>query len=689
MKKNIISPSAQQINIIEQIKNHNLCIDCCAGSGKTTTCIFIAKIYSNKNILLLTYNSLLKLDVREKVKNITNITVHSFHSFCTNFYDKNAYTDFAINTLLANNTKPVDYSYDFIIIDEAQDMTPLFYKLVLKILDDNKVEKEKIRMVILGDKNQCIYKFKESDHRFITLANKLYPNIGSGMKNQELWKNAVLSETFRLTKQMCSFVNLCIGYKKLESNKSGDKVDYIICNSYGSFVKNKLKQIVNNGYLPGDIFVVSPSVKDNTPIKNLANFVTNTTDYPIYCSSSDMDNVDSKIIKGKIVFSTIHQVKGRERKVVIYIGFDEGYNQYYNKSENNLLSNELYVAITRAKEKLVIVHDNKRDFLPFINQEKLEKLEREKIINLIYETEFITKSKKKNVENLNFSVSELCSYLPFSVEYECRNFFDVVKLKDSEYQIRVNSIVSDKGHYESVSDIIGIAIPAYFEYLKCGKSTIIDRNIIETEIEIIKKNKKISEESKIHFITKLKKFSKTLQQFHKEHIKNISLDNLSIENLLKISLYYSCSVSKLDFKLKQVNTFDFLEKSTLDVAIDEMKKVILSDKLIFEEPVSCDFDDYYVMGEMDCIDETNNIVYEFKCTKDITINHMIQMAIYLYLNYSKKYKHYIFNIFTGEIIEIKSSEERLKQMIKILIENKIKDCVDYHDEEFIEKNIKL
>ena len=63
--------SIEQNNIIEQLAlNNNVVVDSVAGSGKTTSNLHIASFFSNMNILLLTYNSKLKLETREKVQKL-------------------------------------------------------------------------------------------------------------------------------------------------------------------------------------------------------------------------------------------------------------------------------------------------------------------------------------------------------------------------------------------------------------------------------------------------------------------------------------------------------------------------------------------------------------------------------------------------------------------------------------------
>lgn len=58
------------------------------------------------------------------------------------------------------------------------------------------------------------------------------------------------------------------------------------------------------------------------------------------------------MFKNKIVFLSYNKAKGLERKVVIVLNFDEGYNKYFNKKNKNkdICANAHYVALTRGSE---------------------------------------------------------------------------------------------------------------------------------------------------------------------------------------------------------------------------------------------------------------------------------------------------------------------------------------------------
>lgn len=62
------NPSEEQKAIIENLKNqYNITVEAVAGSGKTTTCLLIAKSFKEKEVLILTYNKRLADETKEKI----------------------------------------------------------------------------------------------------------------------------------------------------------------------------------------------------------------------------------------------------------------------------------------------------------------------------------------------------------------------------------------------------------------------------------------------------------------------------------------------------------------------------------------------------------------------------------------------------------------------------------------------
>jgi len=173
------SPSSEQKEILLNLENNNVIVYAVAGSGKTTTCLHIAKKFNDKKILLLTYNARLKQETREKRTKLqlNNLDVQSFHSFGIKSYGIKSFTDSGIQQIINNNKKPLkENNYQLIIIDEAQDITPLYFQFLCKILKDNGL---KATLCILGDKYQTIYKFKDADSRYLEYADKFLKNYNN------------------------------------------------------------------------------------------------------------------------------------------------------------------------------------------------------------------------------------------------------------------------------------------------------------------------------------------------------------------------------------------------------------------------------------------------------------------------------------------------------------------------------
>jgi adenylate kinase len=113
-----IEPSGEQLIIINS--KMNTIVDAVAGSGKTTTAILIASENKSKNIFQITYNSMLKIEVREKLEKfkINNMKIHTYHSIVTNFYDNSSFDDEHLKKIIKNNIslkKKIDKIYILLI----------------------------------------------------------------------------------------------------------------------------------------------------------------------------------------------------------------------------------------------------------------------------------------------------------------------------------------------------------------------------------------------------------------------------------------------------------------------------------------------------------------------------------------------------------------------------------------------
>lgn len=672
--------SEEQQNIVSLVSSgYNVQVDAVAGSGKTTTSLYLAKTNSVKKVLLLTYNAKLKLETREKTVslNITNMEVHSYHAFCVKYFNHKAFKDNEILTLLKKKVKPLQkFFYDIIIIDEAQDMNPIYYELVLYIY---KLLEIKPQLIIMGDRKQSIYAFNKSDNRFLTFADKIFesPNI---------WKNATLSVSYRITKQMASFLNNCCnGALPIISHKTGLLVKYLICNTFEIKPLLEIENYLLNGYKPEQIFVLAPSVKsDGSPIRHLANRLTQ-KGIPIYVPTSDEEKLDEDILNGKIVFSTFHQVKGLERDVVIVFNFDDSYFEFYAKeiTDRTVIPNTLYVAITRAKKSLIVIHDEANNYLDFIDKLSLHENVRMDISSQYYTKMYRNFDKKPKCKQLQkMDVTELIKFIPVDILHNCMDLFqiDLIKHDKKENKLKIPLKTKQDDLYEGVSEINGVAIPSLFELKVSGKMSITQHINQQTMLSI---------NSNIKGVSKCLLDSDDDNYDEQYKINKYDLTENAIENLLKISTEWVCSKSGYNFKKNQITDYNWLTIDMIEKSMTRMLTQFPSEThkdLKFEIPFVLELDSFVLVGFADLI--YKNDIYEIKVVNQIDPIYYLQLAIYTWLSLKLGYSiesSYLFNIVDGFLYKLNYEVANLNKLVSILVETKKNGQIEQSNEIFLNK----
>lgn len=680
--------SSEQQNIIDVLsEGFNIQVDAVAGSGKTTTSLYIAKTNPDKSILLLTYNAKLKAETREKVNifQITNMEVHSYHAFCVKYLNHKAYTDTGIIAFLKqhdtkNTLKP--FNYDIIIVDESQDMNPLYYELVLHILLRLK---QPPQLVVMGDRKQSIYAFNNADSRFLTKSSQIF-------KNDRQWRRCLLNISYRLTTQMTDFLNNCCqGSLPITAVKNNKPVNYIICNNYGQRPYREIKHYISLGYTYGDIFILSPSVKSSqSPVRHLANSLSAKA-VPVYVPTNDDERLDEDVLVGKIVFSTFHQVKGLERKVVIVFCFDMSYFDFYAKDvpmpDRTSIPNTLYVAITRARERLSIIHSEDNEYLPFLMRDKISNY-----CNLEVEhsrLDFKTKQSNKNNNNYEHlqSVVQLLKYVPVDVLDNCIKYLKITEIQKPKklLDIPLKTYQVKNGLCESVCDITGTAIPCYFEYNVFGKVTIFENMM----------NKRLTDPV-IGCGKCLLSDNDSTPSYDETFYQDIAhLDENCCRSLLTMANQYIASETGYEFKINQITQYDWLKPDVLHKAISRLNKVFTEDtrqNLIFELPVEVKFQKYNIHGQLDIYDTKTHNIYELKVVNELSHEHFLQVALYGWLCQQSNWDSnnmYVINILNNQICQISASFEEISQIVQLLIDYKEQSQIKKSDKDFLLKCLKI
>lgn len=683
----VIYPSNEQKAIIESVSTgKNTAVDAVAGSGKTTTVMFLAQKNPTKKILQITYNKELKLEVREKVEcaGITNIDIHTYHSLAVRFYDKECYTDDKIIKVLSQNLAPkVIKKYDILIVDEVQDMTPNYFSLVCKFINDMKLQDS--TLLILGDRYQGVYEFKNADTRFLVYADKIF----SGSNN---FVKLPMQESYRVTEQIAWFVNkVMLGQDRIVSNKKGaHKVYFWRKNRFSVFASlgQKILELIKQGYKPSDFFVLAPSLKsasNNNPIKKLENKLVGMK-IPVYFSRNDEEGLDREIIKGKIVFTTFHQAKGRERKVCIVFGFDSSYFKFYKKDKDpHECPSELYVAITRASEVLIIFEGDDELPLEFLKMDH-NTMKNSGMVAFDGTLPKDIKEKTLPMEDIHkTSVTELTSYISEENNEKLIDLlapiFETKCTEQAKYTVDIpSSIKTSNGKTEDVSDINGLVIPAMYEHEKVGVSQL--QNMINT----------MHEDS--NAVTK-----KLI-----DDVLNKKIDKKdSISKFLCMGNLYIALNEKIHSKLEQIDSYKWLTKDMTKVCFKNLKNNVGKEPE-FEFPlgnyenddgskifryVTNSFGEIELTSRTDCIDKKT--LWEFKCVSSLSNEHLLQLVVYAWIwekcmkdKYGKK-KFKILNIRTGEVKALKYDNFHIEEIISVLLQNKYYKKPKDNDKDFIDR----
>ena len=670
-------PSEEQRCILTTLGEGGNCVsDSVPGGGKSTTCYFIALLFPTLNILNLTFSKDLKEESRRKIEGlkITNMDVESYHSFAHNYYGMGGMNTEELYKIINENTPAIlSKIYDLIILDEMQDMSMVFYKLISKYCKDVAFNPQ---YLIIGDKYQCVFKFKGADIRFLTRCEDIF---------NRKFIDCPLTISRRLTDPISRFMNdVILNEPRIRTDKPGKKVRYLIGNPYDEeFVKLLVRAILKHlgdGYKPDDIFVLAPSLNPRTPITILNKLLSNHNVNILWADNVSESGLTHKHMKNKIVMTTFHKSKGRERPICIAYGMDESFYHYGRDTlSKDICPEPVYVALTRPLEYLYIIHGHDKDSsdkkfrkMPFIKK-PIRELNNEyctvwKSPGINYEDlEYGNNREIVNNSENKFIVTDFIKHISDTFEKELLPYINMVCTirhnRDNGIKIKTDIIVGDKT--ESISDLNGIAIPALWEFRLNGEMSIY--KIIQSNSHRYKKGNAV-----------------------RKHIDGLRRNSWDIYDTLKIANVYKSITSETYHNLNQVEGFDWISKRQIDLCMSNLDEIITDKKLVFEKTLHYYYNhrDYGKIEFTGIIDAVNlGHIYEFKCVNELTSDHKLQAIMYGWL-WNKinpnDFKHVcLFNILTCEIIEIDYKNYRVDDIIEILIHNKLKDREEVDDSDFI------
>jgi hypothetical protein len=457
--------------------------------------------------------------------------------------------------------------------------------------------------------------------------------------------------------------------------------------------------------MPSDIFILGASVKGpNSQIRKMENILVS-QGIPCHVPMFESDNVDEKIIQKKVVFCTFHSVKGRQRKYVFVMGFDQGYMRFYGKDlAQDQCPSTIYVALTRATEGLFLLERNEFDTdkpMEFLKKTQFE-IKRMKAVEFkgtpYYPMYEIPEKVAEDAIKHFITPTDLIKFIPEIVLEEITPYlnqmFEVVREKGIDIDIPT-VLETERGYFEEVSDLNGLAIPAmYYDFLNSiweeGATNVLYQNILV-----------ILDEFKDHEHKFLKEIASRLPSKFTKPADYLFLSNV-----------YTAFQEKLYFKLKQIgeNEYNWITDAMMDRAKKRLEKTVgpecleskpLIEKTIIHQSQEMEHEiiDNYLKeyfnekvlfrftARTDLI--TAETVWEIKCVREITMDHQLQVVIYAWLyqilGYSEKcFK--IFNIRTNEVQKLNATREELDFIVISLLQGKYQRATKLSDEQFLEAN---
>lgn len=690
--------SLEQSCVIESIiSDANVRLESVAGSGKTTLSLMCIRALLPRRFrtLILTYNANLKTETRRKVEMLgmaDTAEVHSFHSFGTRYWDSSCRTDEALDSMITHirdqgHSFKDDPVFDFVIVDEAQDITPLYWDIIMLIaIRCCRGEGRPPQFLIIGDPRQSIYEYKGATPRYLKDCETILPSGGRE------WHAHCLRVTWRLTPGMTSFVNnALLGGENIltsaHSNTNGgavinihmtSKPSIILCNLFGACPTDVIFKLLER-YPPDQIMVLAPTIKKGisrdpkkrTPLRILEGRLLQKR-VPV-CVNDVMEDcsLSEDVLRNKLAFMTFHGSKGSERDAVVVMGgTDFAYPLFFNRNakedEENVCPNPVYVSMTRAKRELIIIHSHNAIFAPYVDISCLSTFCEIDIAkyNSLKSREAPQSPPQPSPEKSNVrdvSVSALLEHIPYHViktACECITWNKInINAEQEEASIKLpelSATVKTGLGAEYVADLNGIAIPAMLEYRLHGRCWLLDQ------------------------LHTLNLESSTLCKQLREHtLVRYAEDKIVCGDFLCGAMLHQSARSQYFYRTRQLPNFRWIDASTCDILLDFLEHACGINGDMdpqFEVPMCREFDGYTIHGDADVILRADGTLIELKCTSgDFEMKHMLQAVFYGWMQSQEGVEEQgplrVIYVLSGQIYEIKRDSDAFDRAVRCIIES--------------------
>lgn len=327
----------QMLFVKHALEGKNILVNACIGSGKTSSIQYLCdQIPEEKSILYLTYNKLLKIDAKKKIKN-KNVMVQNYHGFAYWILLKSGVTPgYADSVTKFINAEPIIPHYDVLIIDEYQDIETELSLLLEYIKKNN----PGIQIIAVGDMDQKIY-----DKTSLDVDAFIHSFLGDDIVEMSFTK------CFRLSDDIAEMLSR-VWEKPIVGVNENCQVDQMTVSEVKEFLKDKK---------PKDVLCLGSRTGDMSKLLNdlEAEYPDQYNKKTVFASIRNKDGGGATEPNTRTaIFTTFDSSKGLERPICVI--FDWTYDYWLTRMRKpnqsyTILKNIFCVAASRGKEQIIFV----------------------------------------------------------------------------------------------------------------------------------------------------------------------------------------------------------------------------------------------------------------------------------------------------------------------------------------------
>lgn len=391
--------SEQQLFCNTALNGHNVRVEACIGSGKTTAIQALCDMFpKNKLILYLTYNKLLKVDARSKIKN-SNVIVTNYHGFVYPYLVRNGIKCGISDSIRTFTDHKLSIPrFDIMIIDEYQDIELDFADMLEYVKSTN----PNMQIIMVGDMAQKIYDKTTLD--VVTWSNDF---LGTHVELE-------FTQCFRLQSELAAKLGRIWG-KNINGVNPDCTVRELGKSSVVTYLKDKNPgDILCLGAKTGIMANVLNELEEQCPYK----FNKKT----VYASISNGDaNIEPN--DKTAIFTTFDSSKGMEKPICVVFDWDEAYWEVRSRqpdTDGSILRNIFCVAASRGKKEIIFV----------------KSIKNKKPVPLLSEKTLMSSIERKQLKNAYTNCMFDFKYVEAIAK--CYDMLDITKINTTEVDIEID-----------------------------------------------------------------------------------------------------------------------------------------------------------------------------------------------------------------------------------------------------------